>query len=135
MADAFPLDWPGDWERTPAHLRERPTYRVSDFRCIEELSHELRLLGAQQVVISSNIATKRDGTMYANQSASVDDPGVATVFPAYVDLLSRDHAGRTLEGGQPRSVFVIVGNTAGETTLKLSSDDGDRSFSVTIVDP
>src|SRR5690348_15303688 len=80
MADSFPLDWPSDWKRTPPHLRERPPYRVTDSRALDELGHELRLFGARNVVISSNIAVKRDGSMYANQAASVDDPGVAVYY-------------------------------------------------------
>lgn len=80
MADSFPLDWPADWKRTPAHNREKPAYRISDSRAVDELTHELKLFGAHGIVVSSNIAVKRDGSMYANQAASVDDPGVAVYY-------------------------------------------------------
>lgn len=67
-------------------------------------------------------------------TAEIADPAIASVFPAYVDLLNRDYNGSALATGKQRTVFVIVGNQAGNTTLELSSDDGDLSFSVKIVD-
>jgi len=44
-----------------------------------ELDRELSLLGAEHVVISSNVATRRDGMPYANQKRP-DDPGVVLYF-------------------------------------------------------
>ncbi len=66
-------------------------------------------------------------------TAEVEDASVASVFPAYVDLLNRDH-GNALPTGEPRTVFVLVGNQPGNTTLNISSDDGDVSYGVTILD-
>lgn len=64
-------------------------------------------------------------------SASVDDPAIASVFPAYVDLLSRQTEAATA-GTKPRAAFVLVGIQEGSTTLKVSSDDGDEAFAVEI---
>lgn len=64
-------------------------------------------------------------------SATVDDPVIASVFPAYVDLLSRQTEAGTA-GTTPRAAFVLVGIQAGSTTLKVSSDDGDEAFAVEI---
>ncbi|AUX39654.1 uncharacterized protein SOCE26_010490 [Sorangium cellulosum] len=75
------------------------------------------------------------GAPCAAAAAEIDDPNIASVFPAYVDLLSRDHGNGALPTGKPRAVFVIVGGKAGSTTLQISSDDGDLAFSVTVVDP
>lgn len=80
MAEAFPLSWPEDWKRTHPNARERPLYRVTDGVALSELKDELRKLGASNIVISSNIAVKANGEMYANQAASVEDPGVAVYY-------------------------------------------------------
>lgn len=80
MAEAFPLSWPEDWKRTHPNARERPRYRVTDSAALSELKHELKMLGASNIVISSNIAVKANGEMYANQAASVEDPGVAVYY-------------------------------------------------------
>lgn len=64
-------------------------------------------------------------------SAEVEDPAVASVFPAYVDLLSRQTEAATA-GTTPRAAFVLVGIQEGSTTLKVTSDDGDEAFAVEI---
>jgi len=69
----------------------------------------------------------------ASATAEVEDPSIAAVFPAYVDLLHRDHGGTALPTGKPRTVFVLVGNQPGDTTLTISSDDGDVSYAVKIL--
>lgn len=80
MAEAYPLNWPADWERTHPNARERPRYRVTDGVALRELHESLRKFGASSVVISSNIAVKANGEMYANQAASIEDPGVAVYY-------------------------------------------------------
>ena len=66
-------------------------------------------------------------------SAEVEDPAVASVHAAYVDLLSRQTESREA-GGAPRSVFVLVGAQPGTTTLTLTSEDGDLRFDVEILE-
>jgi hypothetical protein len=83
--------------------------------------------------IALGFECKYQGSPCADASAEVEDPGVASVFPAYVDLLAPATTDGRPAGDKPRSVFVLVGNQEGETTLNLSSSDGDVGFTVTIV--
>lgn len=78
MPEAYPLQWPEDWKRTI--LREKPRYRITDGQALIELKEALRRFGASNVVISSNIAIKANGEMYANQAMSAEDPGVAVYY-------------------------------------------------------
>lgn len=75
--EAFPLSWPIGRKRS--QRRERSRFRVALAKARDKLINELKLLGAQNVVISSNIPTKRNGVMYAVQSQP-DDPAVAVYF-------------------------------------------------------
>jgi hypothetical protein len=97
--EAYPLHWPPHRKRTQYrrraafHSQKRETHQrtdgstysstskqslsVADSR--DRLFHELKLLGASKVVISSNLKLKIDGTPLGNQSNPVD-PGVAVYF-------------------------------------------------------
>ena len=77
--ESFPLTWPVAWPRTPQWERSAGQFKMSASRTRQLLSRELDLLGAKQVVISSNVATRRDGLPYANQ-ARPEDPGVVLYF-------------------------------------------------------
>jgi hypothetical protein len=82
-AESFPLQWPLGRERTPSYLRKPAPFKTTMGRARDELLHELKLLGAREVVISSNVATYRRGgqdIMYADQSAAKSDPGVAVYY-------------------------------------------------------
>ncbi|EYF07855.1 hypothetical protein [Chondromyces apiculatus] len=65
-------------------------------------------------------------------SAEVADTTVASVYPAYVDLMATE--GYT-PSSRARTVFVLVGNQAGSTTLNVTTEDGDVSYVVDIVVP
>lgn len=84
-AEAFPLQWPDGWPRTPDWKRESDNrfggkvYGLQPGRVRDQLVEELGRLGAKNVVISTNIALRQDGLPYANQRA-VADPGVAVYF-------------------------------------------------------
>lgn len=84
-AEAFPLYWPEGWPRTPSSRRESDrrfsgrTYGLGMGRVRDQLIDELRRLGARNVVLSSNVALRRDGLPYADQR-KLDDPGVAVYF-------------------------------------------------------
>lgn len=84
-AEAYPLQWPEGWPRTPSWKRESDkkfsgsVYGLAMGRVRDKLLHELRLLGARDVVVSSNVALRRDGLPYAEQRR-LDDPGVAVYF-------------------------------------------------------
>jgi len=76
MRGEFPLRWPMGWPRT-----ERPTFsrfNVTFNTQVNELRHELRLLGAKSVVLTTNIPLRKDGLPYSNYR--IEDPGVAVYF-------------------------------------------------------
>lgn len=80
--EAFPLCWPDGWPRTPAYDRQT-NYRFSRDLTLERarrrLYDELRLLGAQEIILSTNIPLRKDGEPYSNRRR-VDDEGVAVYF-------------------------------------------------------
>lgn len=83
MTESFPLKWPLGRARTLSYQRKDAQFKTTRGRARDELLHELKLLGAKEVVISSNVATYRRGgqdIMYADQSAANNDPGVAVYY-------------------------------------------------------
>lgn len=81
-ASNFPLEWPAGWERTPDHKRKTSApFRTTFDRAKRDLQDELRRLGARDLVISSWLAVKNDGTPYSDQARRrIPDPGVAVYF-------------------------------------------------------
>jgi len=81
-ATAFPLQWPEGWPRTPYGRRGPSRFGKNlGFGQIAKLQNELRLLGAQHVVISSNVPLRQDGLPYASEIGKrYADPGVAVYF-------------------------------------------------------
>jgi hypothetical protein len=77
--DAWPLQWPVGWTKTEAHKRERSRYEVSFADARDDLLKSLRLLGASEAVISSNVPTRRDGLPYSDYSEP-REPGVAVYW-------------------------------------------------------
>lgn len=82
MAEAFPLQWPEGWPRTSPSRRTSSKFGKSmGASQIAKLHNELRLLGARNVVISSNMAVRQDGLPYASElGRQHTDPGVAVYF-------------------------------------------------------
>jgi hypothetical protein len=78
-AEAYPLYWPDGRPRTPSYQRSRSKFDTSFARARDELVRELKLLGARDVVLSTNIALRRDGLPLAGQRQPTD-PGVAVYF-------------------------------------------------------
>jgi len=79
MIESFPLCWPEGWAR--AESRKSSPYKVTAESALTELVADLRLMNATGVVISSNVAVRRDGTMYRDQAADpIRDPGVAVYW-------------------------------------------------------
>lgn len=74
---AYPLQWPPDWPRT--RYRENARYQVDFARARDELIREVGLLGARDIVISSNLPLRRDGYPLAGTSEPID-PGVAVYW-------------------------------------------------------
>jgi hypothetical protein len=82
-AEAYPLQWPAGRARTERWRRERAKFDVTFARARDNIVQEIgRLAGRYpdpQVVISTNIALRRDGLPLAGQRQP-DDPGVAVYF-------------------------------------------------------
>ena len=79
---AYPLSWPMGWPRAKSrtwsrfgHWNKRPSVATAT----DAILPELRRLGAVRVVISTNVALRRDGLPYSNQKEPTD-PGVAVYF-------------------------------------------------------
>ncbi|MCC5632883.1 J domain-containing protein [Nostoc sphaeroides CHAB 2801] len=76
---AYPLTWTTIYPRTPQHKREAARFEVNFSTARNDLLNELRLLGAKNIIISSNVPTRQDGLPYARHKEP-DDPGVAVYF-------------------------------------------------------
>ncbi|MBB6320532.1 J domain-containing protein [Paraburkholderia tropica] len=85
MIEAYPLQWPTGRKRTASHSREHAKFDVTFARARDNIIHEVTLLAGgrwavdPQIVISTNVALRRDGLPLANQRQP-DDVGVAVYF-------------------------------------------------------
>lgn len=78
--EAFPLSWPDGWPRKKGYRQSAP-YRVQGDKARIDLLHQLRLMGAVDVVISSNVPLRLDGQPRADAAKKhTPDPGVAVYF-------------------------------------------------------
>ncbi len=77
--DGYPLQWPTGWPRTEPGKRHQSRYRVSFAEARDDLLHELDMLNAKVVMLSSNLPLRRDGIPYA-ASREPSDPGVAVYW-------------------------------------------------------
>lgn len=75
----FPLSWPAGRPRTPAHKRTRSNFKTTFAEARDAVLHELKLLGAKDIILSTNVALRRDDIPYANQPEP-EDAGVAVYF-------------------------------------------------------
>lgn len=78
MADAYPLQWPDGWKRTPLTQRRRSVYKVTPDRATRQMLHSIKLLGGRSIAVSSNVEVRRDGLPYANQR--IPNDGGAAVY-------------------------------------------------------
>lgn len=77
MPEAYPLLWPPGWPR--AKHRESSQFKVSIGVAFRALENELKLLGARQVIVSSNLFRGSTGVPLSGQGKP-KDPGVAVYF-------------------------------------------------------
>ena len=79
--EAFPLCWPEGWPQTEYRKWSLPGGRTSNtwHSVLGRLQTELKRLGAENMVLSTNQPLRRDGQPYANRTR-VDEPGVAVYF-------------------------------------------------------
>lgn len=75
---SYPLLWPAGWQRThnPEYSKFKPNSAYSEGY---EVTHQLELLGADRVVITSNMQYRADGLPYQRQP-NISDTGVAVYF-------------------------------------------------------
>lgn len=81
MTQAYPLQWPEGWPRTPNAARQEgwSLKRATMGAAVQAIIHEVRLLKGHDLVISTNQPLRRDGLPMANRSVG-SDPGVAVYF-------------------------------------------------------
>lgn len=79
MTQAYPLQWPPMWPRTEPYKRQRAAFLFSQEKAQQQIVAEVRRLGGTNLVISTNIAIRKDGLPYTNQP-KLTDPGVAIYF-------------------------------------------------------
>lgn len=97
--ERYPLTWPNGQPR--AKWRGSSRFKVGFSESLRRALNELKLLGAQSVVVSSNIPTRLDGLPYANM-AEPRDPGIAVWFDRNV---------RGADGKTTKRPFVIACDT------------------------
>lgn len=80
MTSSYPLAWPDGWPRE-ARRKERSPFATTYDRALKHLLNELRLLGARNIVVSSNVPIRQDGMPYGDAARRrINDPGVALYF-------------------------------------------------------
>lgn len=77
LAEAFPLYWPEGWPR--ARSRHNSPFRQGFGQAREFLFAEIRRMGGQRVVLSTNVPLRNDGLPRANMP-NPSDPGAAAYF-------------------------------------------------------
>ena len=77
----YPLSWPMTWARTPAYKRQVARFADRSIgKSAAFVLDELRMLGARDVVISTNQELRRDGMPKSTQRRLLEDPGAAVYF-------------------------------------------------------
>ena len=78
MIEAYPLQYPAGWQRSTSwKISKFGNYTFEQMRT--EVLRELKLLGARDVIISSNLKLRQDGYPYSSQ-AQPEDRGIAVYF-------------------------------------------------------
>lgn len=77
-AEAYPLTWPIGWQRS--RYRDRSRFKTGFGAARKLLFEELGRMGAQKIILSTNIPLRNDGMPRANVTPDGGDPGVAVYF-------------------------------------------------------
>lgn len=81
MIEAFPLQWPAGYKRTPPGKRIFSRFEQKPEKAQDFLRLEIQRMNAKDLIISSNVLTRSDGYIYSDQANSkIEDPGVAIYF-------------------------------------------------------
>jgi hypothetical protein len=112
MTEAYPLHWPAGWPRTDPYERESDHRfgggrKLTMGRAISQLVDELRRLGADNVIVSSNIPSRSDGLPYADDRR-IDDPGIAVYFTFRKKPLVMARDGFISVAGNIRSLTLAI---------------------------
>src|SRR6516164_3632243 len=109
MIEAYPLNWPDGWPRTHPNARENDSRfrNTSVGRARDQLMDELRLLGAIEIVVSTNVPVKADGLLYAD-NRRLDDPGIAVYFKWKKKSLVMARDGFNSVAGNLRSLGLAI---------------------------
>ena len=79
MTQAYPLQWPKGRPRTK--YRYDSAFRVTPAQAYSEMMDELSRFGVSNIVVSTNIPLRQDGTPYRDGlKERLPDPGVAVFF-------------------------------------------------------
>ena len=65
-------------------------------------------------------------------TATSSDPGVARVFPSYLDTLAPAWKGGGAGGPRSRTAFVVIGLAEGTSEVRVETSDGDVSIDVSV---
>jgi hypothetical protein len=76
-------------------------------RVRDDLIKELRLLGAKDIVVSSNVPTRPDGLLYSDPRR-LDDPGIAVYFNFKNKSLVMARDGFVSVAGNLRSLILAI---------------------------
>ncbi len=81
---AFPLQWPAGTQRT--QIRKKSTFKQSPYKTLADLKNQIKLMGATDLVISSNLQPKLNGDLFADDLERINpDPGIAIYFKFYIN--------------------------------------------------
>ena len=129
MTEAYPLRWPQGWPRTPYHQRQSdnkfrgPIYggrELTVARTLGQLRHELELLRAKDIIVSSNLRLRQDGWPTSNNRL-IDDPGVAVYFALKKRPLVMARDAYMTVAGNIRSLGLAI-----EAMRQLERHGGDK---------
>lgn len=77
MIEQYPLHWPTGYKRN--NNPKLATFKTSLSKAANGIADELRMFGAKDIIISSNLQYRSDGIPYARQT-KLDDTGVSVYF-------------------------------------------------------
>jgi hypothetical protein len=93
LPDAYPLQWPDGWERTPMHERKKSRYSVTPSTAMQNLRDSVRKLGGDAAIMSSNLDVGVRGVARVGNPTLLADPGVAIHWArnGKVEVMACDH--------------------------------------------
>jgi hypothetical protein len=81
MYEAYPLQWPTGYKKTPPGDRITSQFNQTMDKAQQFLRKEIERLEAIDLIISTNIPVRKNGLLYADMmKEKIDDPGVAIYF-------------------------------------------------------